>query len=64
MIVTLWNVNDESTKDFMIKFYEELTDSRNKWDKRKAFDRAKAYVRNNPRYKQDPYYWAAFIMLD
>ena len=64
MVMSLWSVNDEAAKDFMIRFYEELTDSRNKWDKRKAFDRAKAYVRNNPRYKQDPYYWAAFVMLD
>ena len=64
MVMSLWSVNDEAAKDFMIKFYEELTDSRNKWDKRKAFDKAKAYVRNNPRYKQDPYYWAAFVMLD
>lgn len=64
MVMSLWSVNDGAAKDFMIKFYEELTDSRNKWDKRKAFDRAKAYVRNNPRYKQDPYYWAAFVMLD
>lgn len=64
MVMSLWSVNDEAAKDFMIKFYEELTDSRNKWDKRKAFDRAKAHIRNNPRYKQDPYYWAAFVMLD
>lgn len=62
MVMSLWSVNDEAAKDFMIKFYEELT--RNKWDKRKAFDNAKAYVRNSPRYKQDPYYWAAFVMLD
>lgn len=64
MVMSLWSVNDKAAKDFMIKFYEELTDSRNNWDKRKAFDKAKAYVRNNPRYKQDPYYWAAFVMLD
>ena len=64
MVMSLWSVNDEAAKDFMIKFYEELTDSRNKWDKRKAFDKAKVYVRNNPRYKKDPYYWAAFVMLD
>jgi CHAT domain-containing protein len=62
MVMSLWSVNDEVAKDFMIKFYEEL--ARNNWDKRKAFDDAKANVRNNPRYKKDPYYWAAFVMLD
>jgi len=62
MVMSLWSVNDEAAKDFMIKFYEEL--ARNNWDKRKAFDDAKANVRNNPRYKKDPYYWAAFVMLD
>ena len=70
IIMSLWNVDDEAAKDFMIKFYEELADSRNNWDKRKAFEKAKAfvrsktYVRNGKAYKGDPYYWAGFVMLD
>lgn len=70
IIMSLWNVNDEAAKDFMIKFYEELTDNSNKWNKREAFEKAKAFVRsktyisNGKPYKGDPYYWAGFVMLD
>ena len=68
MVMTLWSVDDEATKDFMIKFYEEL--SVNQWNKRAAFEktkefiRSKTYIRNGKSYKGDPYYWAAFVMLD
>ena len=70
IIMSLWNVDDEAAKDFMVKFYEELADSQNKWDKRKAFEKAKAfvrsktYIRKGKVYKGDPYYWASFVMLD
>ena len=68
MVMTLWSVDDEATKDFMIKFYEEL--AANQWSKRTAFEKAKefirgkTYIRNGKRYKGDPYYWAGFVMLD
>lgn len=68
MVMSLWNVDDEATKDFMIKFYEELAS--NNWDKRTAFEKSKAYVRSKTYirkgkvYKGDPYYWASFVMLD
>ena len=68
MVMTLWSVDDEATKDFMIRFYEEL--SVNQWNKRAAFEktkefiRSKTYIRNGKSYKGDPYYWAAFVMLD
>ena len=70
LIMSLWNVDDEAAKDFMIKFYQELADGRNKWNKRKAFEKAKAfvrsktYIRKGKYYKGDPYYWAGFVMLD
>ena len=70
IVMSLWNVNDEAAKDFMIKFYEVLTDNSNKWNKREAFEKAKAFVRsktyisNGKPYKGDPYYWAGFVMLD
>lgn len=68
MVMTLWSVDDEATKDFMVKFYEEL--AANQWDKRTAFEktkefiREKTYIRNGKSYKGDPYYWAGFVMLD
>lgn len=70
IIMSLWNVDDEAAKDFMIKFYEELVESQDKWDKRKAFEKAKTfvrsktYIRKGKSYKGDPYYWAGFVMLD
>ena len=63
IVMTLWNVSDVATKEFMVKFYEELTAGADKWNKRKAFENAKNHIRNNPDYK-DPYYWAGFVMLD
>lgn len=59
IIMTLWNVSDVVTKEFMIKFYENLT--RNNWNKRKAFNDAKVFIRDG---YQAPYYWAGFVMLD
>lgn len=61
IVMTLWSVSDVVTKEFMIKFYENLTDKNNNWNKRKAFNEAKSFIRN--KYK-DPYYWAGFVMLD
>lgn len=69
IVMTLWSVDDEATKDFMIKFYEELAND-NKWDKREAFEKAKAFVRNKSyirggkQCKGDPHFWAGFVMLD
>ena len=59
LVMSLWNVSDVVTKEFMIKFYENL--ALNSWSKRKAFNNAKTYIRG--RYA-DPYYWAGFVMLD
>lgn len=61
MVMTLWSVSDVVTKEFMIKFYENLADRNNNWNKRKAFNEAKSYIRSK---YEDPYYWAGFVMLD
>ena len=45
----------------MIEFFKNLVN--NDWNKRDAFDKAKAAIRSKDEYK-DPYYWAAFVMLD
>ena len=59
LVMSLWNVSDVVTKEFMIKFYENLT--RNDWNKRKAFNDVRTYIRGK---YSDPYYWAGFVMLD
>ncbi len=59
LVMSLWPVSDLATKDFMILFHKELAD--NKWDKRAAFKNAKKALRKT---YNEPYYWAAFIMVD
>lgn len=61
MVMSLWNVSDSVATEFMITFYEQLVSGQCQWNKRKAFEQAKSIIRE--RYP-DPFYWAAFIMLD
>lgn len=64
LIMSLWNVSDKVSSEFMIEFYKQLVNpkkSENRWNKRKAFNEAKRKIRQK---HDDPYYWAPFIMLD
>lgn len=58
MLLSLWNVDDNVTKEFMILFYKSLFENGNKY---MAYSIAQDEV--SRKYK-DPYYWAAFILLD
>lgn len=61
MIMTLWNISDQKSMEFMVLFYECLASKENHWDKRKAFEQARQIFRKK---YNSPYYWAGFIMLD
>ena len=61
IIMSLWNVSDKTTSEFMTTFYERLADKKNAWNKRKAFEEAKEIIRQR---HPDPFHWAAFVMLD
>ena len=61
IVMSLWSVSDKITSEFMTTFYERLADKKNAWNKRKAFEEAKEIIRQR---HPDPYYWAAFVMLD
>ena len=61
IIMSLWNVDDKVTSEFMVAFYGQLTDKANNWNIRKAFEQTKEIIRKK---HPDPYYWAAFVMLD
>lgn len=61
IVMSLWRVSDKTTSEFMTTFYERLADKKNAWNKRKAFEEAKEIIRQR---HPDPYYWAAFVMLD
>lgn len=64
LVMSLWNVSDKVSSEFMIEFYKQLVnpkDPKTRWNKRKAFAEAKRLIRQK---HDDPYYWAPFIMLD
>ncbi len=58
LVMSLWNVNDESSAFMMTEFYRNMASGDTKRD---AFLKARDAVREKYR---DPYYWAPFIMLD
>lgn len=58
LIMSLWRVNDAATSLMMQTFYEHLLSGQSK---REAFAIAQQAVKEK---YNDPYYWAAFIMLD
>ena len=58
LILSLWNVSDRATSLFMQDFYGRWLSGMSKHD---AFTQAVANLRTT---HPDPFYWAAFVMLD
>ena len=58
IIMSLWEIDDKATSNFMIDFYKYYMRYK---DKYQAFAKARDTMMKE---YQDPYYWAAFIMLD
>ncbi len=56
LITTLWTVDDIGTRDFMIAFYHQMVQMK---DKHEAFRKAQLTIRE--KYKH-PYYWGAFVL--
>ncbi len=62
IVCSLWKVDDEATKAFMVKFYEL-------WNPKEgdgippaeALRKAQAHVRAQPKWKA-PYYWGAWVL--
>ncbi|HOY31527.1 MAG TPA: CHAT domain-containing protein [Bacteroidales bacterium] len=57
IIMSLWSVPDKETTEFMQLFYTNCT---KKQTIREAFTNAQAKMRK----KYDPYYWAAFVLME
>jgi CHAT domain-containing protein/tetratricopeptide (TPR) repeat protein len=57
VVMSLWKVDDEATKDLMTTFYKDYLKNGNK---REAFLNAQRKIKK--KYK-DPIYWGAFVML-
>ncbi len=56
-VVSLWSVNDASTRALMRDYYDELARGAGRAE---ALRQAKLHLLGEPRYAH-PYYWAAFI---
>jgi len=57
ILVSLWDVHDRSTAEFMMAFYGELKDGRNKAEAHRS-----AMLQLREQYPH-PYFWAPFILV-
>jgi CHAT domain-containing protein/Flp pilus assembly protein TadD len=57
IIMSLWQVPDKETEEFMTLFYKNLVKEKNI---RKSFQLAQSVMRK----KYDPYFWAAFVLVE
>jgi len=57
LVMSLWQVADKETEEFMVTFYKNLFTEK---DIKKAFNATRTELRK----KYDPYYWAAFVLLE
>ena len=57
IIMSLWQVPDKETQEFMTLFYKKLVQLRNP---KPAFAETQLTMRK----KYDPYYWAAFVLIE
>lgn len=60
IIMSLWKVDDQATAELMIAFYQFLNKGHNTHE---ALELAKKKLIKDKRFS-DPYYWAAFVVLD
>ena len=59
VVASLWSVSDDSTKDLMVAFYQNLAKGQTK---AAALRAAELQVMHDPKYAH-PYYWAPFILM-
>ncbi len=60
VLVSLWNVYDRSTADFMKTFYENM--EKRKLNKADALKEARLQMIRSSKYSH-PYYWASFVLI-
>jgi len=58
VVMSLWKVNDEATRELMVAFYTEFLLSGNR---QVAFGKAMVQLRSK---YPNPYYWGAFLMIE
>jgi CHAT domain-containing protein len=57
LVLSLWDVHDDSTKEFMVEFYTELQQGRSRAE---AMQMASIRLRER---RPHPYYWAPFLLI-
>jgi CHAT domain-containing protein len=57
LVLSLWDVHDDSTKDFMVEFYTHLLQGR---PRAEAMQAASICLRER---RPHPYYWAPFLLI-
>jgi CHAT domain-containing protein len=57
LVLSLWDVNDDSTKEFMIEFYTRLQQG---YSPAVATQTASIHLRE---HRPHPYYWAPFLLI-
>jgi len=57
LVLSLWDVHDDSTRDFMVEFYSQLQQGR---PKAEAMRRASISLRER---RPHPYHWAPFLLI-
>lgn len=55
-VVSLWNVDDDATRDLMVAFYKNLSKGMGRAE---SLRQAQLTLRKNPKFSH-PYYWSAF----
>jgi CHAT domain-containing protein len=54
-------VDDATTADLMVKFYQVLTED--KVSKAEALRRAQLLILQDPKYRKHPYFWTPFVLV-
>jgi CHAT domain-containing protein len=60
-LATLWLVDDKVTAVFMGRFYQELANAA--VTKAEALRRAQQSILQDPKYRQQPFYWAPYVLV-
>jgi len=61
LLISLWQVPDEATQKLMTMFYENLFNGQ---PIREAFKNAQTQLRHLKKEYEDPFYWAAWVLVE
>ena len=62
VLVSLWKIHSETTRDIMIDFYRQLKNEGSKIDLATALQTAQKNIMQTKEHKH-PYFWAPFVLV-